>query len=257
MPLIEKLENKYGRFAIPNLLRLILGMQAITFIIGLANQNLYKIIQFDAVLIRSGEIWRAFTYFGIPRTSDPIFVIFALLILFIISEGLEEAWGSFRVNVYVFGGWVAVMLGVLIMPYAINAVPSWALFYAPAFLAFATFFPDREFLLFFVIPVKVKWLGWLMGAVLIWGMLSRGNPAYVVALANYLIAFVPGLIRGMKQRAETQARQADFKARSMSEEEAFHHCEVCGRTEVDYPHLDFRMAGDGNEYCVDHLPPKD
>jgi len=39
-----------------------------------------------------------------------------------------------------------------------------------------------------------------------------------------------------------------------SEDEALHRCAHCGATELTNPSLEFRVARDGEEYCLAHLP---
>ena len=147
------------------------------------------------------------------------------------------------------------------------------------FFAFAALYPDVQFLLFFVIPVKVKWLAWLDGAYFIWAVIQAFIPAYgggiygivykanalaaAVSLLNFIIFFFGS--KNMKPYSPGQVkRKREFKKKvqqakrpeNVYDNGARHKCAVCGRTELDDPNLEFRYCSkcNGNyEYCQDHL----
>ena len=132
------------------------------------------------------------------------------------------------------------------------------------FLAFATLFPNFPILLFFVVPVRAKWLALVTFVFL--GMTFLGSVPVVrvgitVALANYLLFFGPSWVEHWREQSRMAAkRQQEFQTAQHEEEEddtALHHCRVCGRTELSSPELDFRhVASDGEEYCLAHLPSR-
>jgi hypothetical protein len=78
--------------------------------------------------------------------------------------------------------------------------------------------------------------------------------AFIAAMANYLLFFGPEIYRSARHRKDISERRKRFEVQSRPEEEALHHCATCGATELTDPGLDFRVARDGEEYCVAHLP---
>jgi hypothetical protein len=109
--------------------------------------------------------------------------------------------------------------------------------------------------MFLIIPVQVRWLA-MLGAVFLL-IAAIGNPVYIgfllLAFGNYLLwAGIPAL-RGQARVMKSVARKRKFDRYKLDEDESFHHCKTCGRTEVSDPELEFRMAADGEEYCTDHL----
>lgn len=161
--------------------------------------------------------------------------------------------GSFRVNLFYFIG----MAGTTVAAFFFGSNFSSAMLNASLFFAFARFYPDVQIYVLYILPVKVKWMAWVFGLFLILGFIMNGmsyRMAVIVALANYLIFFGPEIWREAGHRAEVAQRRKRFQKTTASEEETIHCCEVCKRTEVSDPDLDFRVASDGHEYCVEHLP---
>jgi hypothetical protein len=125
------------------------------------------------------------------------------------------------------------------------------------FFAFARFYPEEIIYILFILPMKIKWLAWIMGAFLLFGFVVNGmsyRMALVAAFANYLIFFGPEIIHEARHRTEVSARRKRFESQSRTEAEPLHKCTVCGATELTDPNLDFRVARDGEEYCMAHLP---
>ena len=135
------------------------------------------------------------------------------------------------------------------------------------FLAFATLYPNLQFLLFFIIPVKAKWLAWLDAALLAFNFISylaQGAWPYamliVVSILNYLIFFWSDLMYYVRRQKRSTSRGAmNFKRAAEAKKQQtgyLHKCAVCGRTDTDYPNLEFRYCSKcvGNYcYCMDHI----
>jgi hypothetical protein len=184
---------------------------------------------------------------------SPLWVIFVLWFLWFIGEGLEQAWGAFRLTLYFFVG----MIGTTVAAFFFGSNFSNSMLTAALFFAFATFYPNEIIYIFFILPVKVKWVGWAMAAFLFFGFIAETNAyrmALVAALSNYVIFFGPGFFHQARQRQEVQGRRRRFVESARAEGESLHRCAVCGATELSDPTLDFRVASDGEEYCVSHLP---
>src|SRR5229473_845892 len=113
------------------------------------------------------------------------------------------------------------------------------------------------FVLRFILPVKIKWVAWVSAAFLLLGFFLNSNSyrmATVAALSNYLIFFGPEIVYEARHRQEVSTRRRRFESHARSETEPLHQCAVCGATELSDSNLDFRIARDGEEYCVAHLP---
>jgi hypothetical protein len=183
-----------------------------------------------------------------------VFVFFMVMIAFMMSDALEGAWGVFRTTVFYYCGVLGLIVANFLLPNAMAG--SGFIIYGSAFLAFATLFPRIEFLMFFILPVQVRFLAWIQAAFLVLGILSdfRLLPFFLLGYGNYLIwAGVPAL-RGRAMALESAQRRKKFNAAKEPAQAAFYTCAVCGRTDVSDPDLEFRVGGDGREYCNKHLP---
>ena len=192
--LLDKLERKFGRFAINNLmLYIILGMGVFYIADVVLNTNpdnriqLLEMISFDREKILHGEVWRVLTFVLMPPLTSIIFAAFAFYFYWMMGTSLESQWGSFKFNVYFFTGVIGCIIAGFIFGYTTNTY-----LYLSMFLAFAILFPNYEILLFFFIPVKVKWLGIFDAVLLIVSFIFGGLSTKVFilfSLANLLLFF--------------------------------------------------------------------
>ena len=100
MKFMNKLERKFGKYAIKNLMLYIIGLYALGFFIELLTPNVYtQYLSLNMEMIFKGQIWRLVTFtIAPPQTSSPIFIIFSLYLYYIIGINLERVWGAFRFN---------------------------------------------------------------------------------------------------------------------------------------------------------------
>ena len=257
MKWIDRAERKFGHLAVPHLMRIIVAFSALVFVLYKLNPYWIAQLTLDPEAVRRGEVWRLVSYIFIPAIGGPIadwlFAALYLYWMWWIGDGIEEAMGSFRVNVFYLLG----MLGTTVAAFFFGGDYSSAMLNASVFYAFARFYPDTVIYLMMIVPVKVRWMAWVSGVFLVIGFLSGGwgyRAAVLVAFANYLIFFGREIFQDAAMRRETAVRRRKFVAAAVAEEEAMHRCEVCGRTEQVAPELEFRVARDGHEYCKDHLP---
>jgi hypothetical protein len=254
---MNKLERRFGRYAISHLMAYIIGAEGIVFLLSRTPQGsrILALLQFDPHLIAQGQIWRLVGFVFIPPTFS-IWVFFILYFYYMLGTRLEEEWGSFRFNVYYFAGMActiaaAFFAGQMATPFYLNL---------SIFLAFATIDPDFSILLFFVIPVKVKYLAWLSWAFLMFTVLTQPLPYKVMAsvsVINYFLFFGKGLINQWRGRAKAYPRRQAFQAQARQARDVrIHKCTICGITEADDPHMDFRYCSrcaGHHEYCAPHL----
>ena len=198
---LNQLERKFGKFAIPNLMNIIIFGMAIVFVVDTFINpeyqfNLSSILYFDRDLILHGQVWRLLTFVFLPPDSSIFFIIFALYFYWMIGAALESQWGSFRFNVFYLTGVLFNIIAGCITGYALNTYLNLTLF-----LAFAMLYPNFQVLLFFIIPVKIKWLAWLdailLGVSLIFNNFS-GRLAILLSVANFLLFFSGDMIHHIK-----------------------------------------------------------
>ncbi|RYD22881.1 MAG: hypothetical protein EOP88_06380 [Verrucomicrobiaceae bacterium] len=260
MSFLDRLERRWGWIAFPGLLRYYALMHVMVLVVQYLRPGVGEMLAFDRGKILSGEVWRLATMFfaspGFGNTS-PLFLLLlvycAVTVMFMVSDGLESAWGSFKTTLFLLTGIVSIVAMNFVYP---SAVPlSGSLLYASAFLAFATLFPREQLLVFFFLPVQIRFLGMLVGAGVLLMLLGSPllAPFFLVVFANYFLwAGIPAL-RGTALVIESGQRRKRFNAAKMPASEAFHTCKVCGKTDTSDPHAEFRIGKDGEEYCSEHL----
>lgn len=289
MNFFNKLERKYGRYAVKDLMKYIIILYIIGWGIALYDQNFYTdVLALDVPAILHGQVWRVVTFIIMPPGNNlSLFVVFSLYLYYILGINLERVWGAFRFNVYFFMGILFHIIAAFLIYFVFGISMPLSTYYLnmSLFFAFACVYPDMELLLFFVLPIKIKWLAMLDGAYFILTIFfgffleyfsaSMQNklgsilinlgiyPSKVVAVAalvsllNFVVFFFmtrnyqrvsPREIK-RKQKYKRQVNQA--RSRNFT-----HKCDICGRTNTDYPELTFRYCSkcSGNhEYCQDHL----
>lgn len=253
MSVLDRLERRLGFIAIPGLIRAVVTLSGLVFVLVLLNRDFDSYLALDLARIRAGEVWRLVTYIFVPQTGHFLLVALALCFLWIIGDGLEEAWGAFRVTLYFLVG----MIGTTVAALLTNSQFSNQMLFTSLFFAYAHFYPERIFYVFFILPLKVKWMAAIYAGLLFFGFVTESNSyrlALIAALSNYLIFFGPGVIQQLRQRKEVAIRRQRFEAQSRSEAESLHKCATCGATELTDPSLEFRVSRDGEEYCIAHLP---
>ncbi|MFI3172180.1 MAG: hypothetical protein R3Y58_07435 [Eubacteriales bacterium] len=282
MDWISKLERKYGKYAVSSIMKYIIILQvAGYFIMMMSPEFYYQYLCLDASAILRGQVWRMITFVMDPPTTSIIFLFFAFYVYYMIGESLERIWGAFRFNIYLLSGILFHVIGALLAFWITGlAYPLGTEYlYLSLFFAFTLSFPDTQFLLFFIIPIKAKYLGWLNGAFFAFTVLQGILPSYassavgIIYQANAIAAFVSILNflifyfssrnfkkHSPKERMRKQKFKQEIKKARRPDNTygngAKHKCTVCGRTELDDPTLEFRYCSkcEGNhEYCQDHL----
>ena len=252
MDLVSRLEARLGRFAIPGLVQILAYLQMVTLLLLIvsspeAREAFIGFLELDPDRLLHGEVWRVVSHVFLPRTFHLFWAIIGALFLMWIGRRLDEAWGAFRVNLYVIGGIVSLTVGALVFGY----VGGGLLLFQSLLFAFAMFYPNDEIMLFFVIPIKVKWLAWIGAALLAFAVLEKPGMFWQVLCANlnYLAAFGPAILKNSANRMKVMERRSRFEAAQLPGDTFFHQCEVCKKTDLDDPALEFRVAADGGEIC--------
>ena len=288
--MILKLERKFGKYAIPNLMRYVVIVYALGFVINMINPTFYiEYLMLDIDKLLHGQVWRLITFVIQPMDDSLLLMLLLLYVYYSIGMSLEHVWGTFRFNLYYFMGVFFNILAVVII-YVVTKIFLGVGFSFPVslsylnmsmLLAFAATFPNAEFRLMFLIPIKAKWLmiGYfiLLGYTIISAFYYDGlwygifvAITILVSMAHFFIYFLmtksylsPGNIKRKVEftrnyRAGTRAGMNYGGTDPQTGRKIItrHKCAVCGRTELDGPELEFRFCSkcNGNyEYCQDHL----
>src|SRR5437764_15012968 len=106
MTWLDKLERRFGFLSIPGLIRIVIGFTWLVYVLVYFNRCFELFLTLDPVLILRGQVWRLVTYIFLPQTFSPLWVLLALWFLWFIGEGLERAWGPFRLTLYFVVGMI-------------------------------------------------------------------------------------------------------------------------------------------------------
>lgn len=267
MKFFNKLERKYGKYAIKNLMYYIIILYVIGWFIQMFSPGLYvSMLSLNVEKVLQGQIWRLVTFIIFPPDSSVIFMIFALYLYYMIGSSLERVWGAFKFNVYFLMGVIFNILAAFVMYFAFDMIVLLTTYYInlSLFLAFACVYPDMELLLMFIIPIKMKWLGIIDAAYLaIQIILCLKIHAYATAISA-IMAVLNFVVFFFMTRDYNRVNPKEIKRKKSYKREVertvnnniVHKCAICGRTNTDYPDLTFRFCSKckgSYEYCQDHL----
>ena len=196
---IDKLDRRFGRFAIHDLMMAVVIGQAVVFLADffLPGLGIWSSLALNMSAVLQGEIWRVITIIFVPSSSTPLSLLFTLYLLWLIGHTLEQSWGDFRFNVYYFLGVIGAILAAAITGWGTTYYLNLSLFFA-----FAMLYPDMPLLLFFIIPIKVKWLALFAGALCLFSLIfgSWADRACVLfSFLNFLLFFGGDFWRMAKQ----------------------------------------------------------
>lgn len=267
---LNKLERKFGRYAIHNLTLYLIGGYIIGFGVYMFVPNLLNLLTLEPAYILHGQIWRIISWVLIPPSGNIFTTVIMMLFYYSLGTALERTWGAFRYNVYIFSGILFTVIGAFLL-YLIVGVDAvgYGVFFSTyyinmsIFLAFAVSYPDMEVLLYFILPIKMKWMALVYAALTIYDLVRENlftRIAIIASLLNFIVFFLSS--RNVKPyMPKEQMRKRKFKQEQERPHMTYaggarHRCAVCGRTELDDPNLEFRFCSkcNGNyEYCQDHL----
>ncbi len=282
---MDKLERKLGRYAVPNLSRYFVGAIVLGYVLSMLSPGFTDWISYDVSAILHGQIWRLFTWIFMPTTSLDFFGLLFLLCVLMWGSSLESMLGNFRMNVFLWGGVILSDVGgILIYVITKLTLGTGASIYLSTYyilmsmlLALAICMPEGEVRLYFVLPIKMKWmlvfellylayivfntfktmiayangtwLGWVLGLV--------QSSQIILAVANMFLFFWASKTHiSRKQKKRQREFHAQFSNPRPGSGISQHKCVICGRTELTNPELQFRYCSKctGNkEYCQDHL----
>ena len=269
---IDRFCALHPRFGMPNLMLYIVAANIAVYVLdALLQTGLASLLCFSTGAVARGQLWRVATFVLIPDASGVFSLLISCYFYYWIGASLERQWGTAKFTCYYLGGMLFTLLGATAASLIVGAsIPVYGAGYVnfAMFLAFAALWPDAQVLLFFIIPMKIKYLAYIDLAFFAWSVarfLLMGAWYFavipVMALLNFVIFFYPELRRllGMetlhaRQTARRAAAEARHEARSANA--GLRACAVCGRTNETNPELEFRYCSRCAGYhcfCSDHI----
>lgn len=271
MSWLRRLERNLQPWALPNLTQLLIGGMVVVYILSIFNPALNELIDLRPKAVLQGEVWRLFTFLFMPGFGagfDPIsmlFFVMYLMFLHLMGTALEATWGSLRYNLFVLISYLASIGAAVLVGAVMNDDESATnlFLYTSIFLAFAWLYPDFQILLFFFLPVKVKWLALI--TVLVMGYSFLVGLAYffdggwltcvLILAANLNLSLFIG--REVAERIRNSNKRLLRRFGEMNQKPtARHACIVCGATDLTHPDREFRYCTQCQgtpAYCNEHL----
>lgn len=272
---IDRFCYRHPNFGIPNLMLYIIIGNAIVFVFSMmdrTNTFLYY-LYFNPALIMQGQIWRLVTFIFVPMSTDIFWEAISLYCYYSIGNLLERFWGPGKFTLYYIGGVISTIIyGILVSLFFSDTIIQYLVFLdgfyinLSLFLALAAVAPDMQFLFFFIIPIKAKYLAIFTVVLEFWQTIRNPFPLNLLPLVAFLnfIFFCGGYIwnnTGTFRRSHSkQASRFRATVKRAQDEQAArpykHKCAVCGRTDVSNPELEFRYCSRCAGYhcfCEDHI----
>ena len=276
---IDRFCAKHPNFGIPNLMKIIVFGQIAVYLVNMLTyvmfaQNFVGYLQFVPALILNGQVWRLVTWVVVPNASSPFMLLLTCYFYYWIAAMLEREWGTARFTLFYLGGMVlSVVLGMALGLGQMNlthTIASLNLSYhlnLSISLVLAVLYGEMQVLLFFVVPVKMKWMALIDVVLVIVDMVDLFKLGYwmlaLVPLASFINFFIftwpfwqakLGIVRHKTDPKVIHFKQAQKQAQ---ETKGYHHkCAVCGITDADDPDMEFRYCSkcDGYYcYCANHI----
>jgi hypothetical protein len=274
---MKRLESFLRRWAIPNPTAIIIAGQAFFYLLSRLGNP--EVGQFDLTRIMllpgqvlQGEVWRLVSFIFFPPATTPLFVIFFWLLMYRFGTALETVWGTYRYNLYLWIGFLAVIVAHFIvwglggdgavmlaqfsvMSFSRGTIDITSFIYGTLFLAFARLFPNFTINVMFILPMQIRWLAliaWLgYGYAFLRGDISV-KIFIVASLLNYFLFLGRDHLREIKQG---QRRRA-FQAKVEKVGKPVHTCLVCGINSETSPKTAFRYCSKCAGqccYCPEHI----
>lgn len=279
-----KLEQKWGRYAIYDLHKYFVFIYFIGFALNFIGDGVVRnYLAFSVPAILSGQVWRLVTWIFCVYNGGGFLGILFMLCLIPMGKNLEYFLGTFRMNVYLFGGIILNIIGGfvvyfgswLILGEPLPVVLSMYYILLSTFMALAICIPEATVNLYFILPIKMKWMLVVYYLELLYELyqyysfgasygvetgiacvLIYGSQIIFALLNLFLFFFFAKIRLSGKQKKRQKEFRSQMREPKFAENMPRHKCAICGRTEKDDPNLVFRYCSKctGNkEYCQEHL----
>ena len=268
---VDRFCARNPRFGVAGLMRLLVIGNGIVWLLSAMDRTgtvIYYLALYPQMILQ-GQIWRLVTFIFVPASSGLLTLIF-LYFYYFIGSTMEREWGQAKFSMYFLFGMLFTILYAFAVYFAgghtLNPFGVAEYIYLSMFFTFATYYPDVQVLLFFFLPVKIKWLAAADAVFFLIGVFTLGFPnnlVPLVAVLNYLLFCGDILFSGLsparfRQRAKTvnfRSQAARIRREQQNAPYRF-KCAVCGRTDADHPELEFRYCSRCAGYhcfCSDHI----
>ena len=264
---LDQFCRDHPRFGIPNLMNILVIGTVIVFLLDrFSGYRASYLLSFSASAIFHGQIWRLVSFVFVPLGGDILTVALSLYFYWWIGSSLEREWGTARFSLFYLLGVVFNIVFGLIAGYTSVTYLNLSMFFA-----FAVLYPDMRVLLFFFIPIKIKWLALADALLFVLAFLSSlirldivGAFLPLVSIFNFFLFFWSDMMDVLQYRRQRYQHQhskqtVNFKKATKQAQQQkgyIHKCAVCGKTDTDFPDMEFRYCSKCNGYycyCMEHI----
>ena len=267
---IDRFCARHPYWGNPSLMRYMVIGTVVMYVLCILTQNqTYVSLSLVPGYVLRGEVWRLVTFIFLPLSTSPLSLLISLYFYYWMGNMLEDYWGTPKFTIYYLSGIVLTILSAFIAYFSGGFVMMYGVHYVnmAMFFAYAALNPNAMVLLFFFIPIKIKWLAWVDLAYFAYGVITSvaagnwgGAVAPVVALLNFVVFFYPYFSKRARVQRTARSKQAvRFRQTVKASEHAkpyTHKCAVCGKTDADYPNMQFRYCSRCAGYhcfCEEHI----
>ena len=264
MNYVERFCYRHPNFGIRNLMLYITIGNVAFWILGAVNPVLMSYLTFSPYHILHGQVWRLVTFMLYPPSTG-ILAFIAFYFYYWIGSSLEQHWGTGQFTIYFFTGVILTVIYGFAVYFisGINLSLTATYIYLSMFFSFAVLYPDMQVLLFYCIPIKIKYLAYVDAAMFVIALFTTPFPLNMlplVAVLNFFI-FCGGQLWSQRPRRDSRNtvnfRRESRRIRREQEQKLYNHkCAVCGRTDTEFPELEFRYCSRCQGYhcfCQDHI----
>ncbi len=177
-------------------------------------------------------IWQLVTYMFLHGGVFHIF--FNMLTLFMFGNDLERYWGTRRfLNYYFITGIGAGVCSWLVAMDSRAAIIGASGAIYGLLLAYGLLYPNRIVYLNFLLPVKIKWLVIIMGAMAFFSSLAGGEPgvAHIAHLGGMAVGFV--FLKGKDWFAKYQISRSERRREELKKQFEVYYGEMRRKIEED------------------------
>lgn len=288
---IDRFCARHPRFGIPNLMKILVIIQIVVYVVDLVFCLMARVqvgsgvfiqyLEFVPFLIyKKLELWRLITWLVVPNAGNPFMLLLSCYFYYWIASTLERQWGTARFSMfYLCGAVLSLIVGMLAgwiqvtQTHYYSAIELSYYLNLSIFLILATIFGEAQVLLFFVVPVKMKWMALIDVVLVVVSMVQEIQYGFwmlalvpIASFVNYFIftwPFWSGKLGIVKHKADPtvinfkKAQHQAQKAQKTQQAQGYRHkCAVCGVTDTMEPDMEFRYCSkcDGYHcYCINHI----
>ena len=264
---VDRFLWKHPNFGIHNLMLYVVIGNALIYLLSMMDGSgtLIYYLVFSTNRVLRGELWRVVTFVFVPQSGSIIGMLLMLYFEYFIGRLLEQAWGKGKFTVYYLSGMVFTILSAVIASFVsgYDVTVTAAYINMSMFFVFATLWPENRVLLFFIIPIKVTWLAYAEAALFLVSMIMGGTLLPIIGILNYflfcgdeLLSRIQPWFRRVFGKGAEYRRAAKQLQRDKATLPYTYKCAVCGRTDREYPQLEFRYCSRCVGYhcfCEDHI----